>query len=877
MKKTKFAAAITTASAMLFVCAFSASAENYAVTGSFDAYSEGDSATVTATVTNDYYYDVDGIGYSVSVSDNAVIKGETSKTDVSLAAGESDSLTFEVELLQQEESSQPEASKPESSQPESSEPESSQPESSQSAGDNPNTGVGVSGAAIAVSVLALAAVGFAAVRKKKQLLSLILCVAVAGTAVVTSLPLTADAEEAESDPSTQIVEMELGGETVTVTLDITVPEQPEIHDNSEEDIQRLNDGKAVISRYTDSGEISFINGKYTDYKVTDPETAFNSTRAVDTLLNSKDVVLAYLRTDTAQNGDTFYTFTQMQGIAQVSNAFIKIGVDKDGNTISLSSSIDPDATALNISEEDVRANFEKAIEAAEKYVEENGGTLVPAAEPNVVLHKNAYMASCFLFYVKLDENPNLPSGSESSGYLKLLIETQSCTVYDVVPVKTIDSTTGENVDNSKYFDVETEQMEFTDYYGQKVTLPVAKNDDGYYFVDPERKIICVDSWKTFDTEKAGIQNVVPVVFASAEEAPALLVSIFSNMRTIYDFYAAKGIKSLDGNGLPLLLGLGFNAGFGQDMENAAFTSVISGFGCFMFGNYPLSSCFDFSAHEFTHGIKACHNSKGTAINNAGSIEESYADILGNLIEMQIDPPGCNKDIWYIGEQQMGKTSILRCMSDPHSCNQPEYVGDVNFVMNTRYASSLVIDDSGGVHVNNSILPYICYQMDQAGISLEDNFDIWAYTLYTAVPDSEYKDIAEMLKLAVVRLGFEDKLDTVSKLLDNANLYGDTTSWDSYERPEGSVKLEYKLENVPEGCEWSLAIKKNLGRSGNLVYATADENNVATSYTMPEAQTTLMLLISMEGKTYAATVFNDDLDSDMSVTLDFDELELMFLM
>ena len=37
MKKAKFAAAITTVSAMLFVCAFSASAENYAVTGSLGA------------------------------------------------------------------------------------------------------------------------------------------------------------------------------------------------------------------------------------------------------------------------------------------------------------------------------------------------------------------------------------------------------------------------------------------------------------------------------------------------------------------------------------------------------------------------------------------------------------------------------------------------------------------------------------------------------------------------------------------------------------------------------------------------------------------------------------------------------------------------
>ena len=844
MKKTKFAAAITTVIVSMFAFVFSASAEEYAVSGTLGSESKDDtSATVTATVTNGYYYDVDGIGYSVSVSDNAVIKGESSKTDVSLDAGDSDSLTLEVELT----------------------------------GKNPGTGSDIGIAAIALSGAALFVIGFATTKKKKQLLSLFLCATIAGTAALSSLQLTADAKEVADNSASQKLELELGGEKVTVTLDIDVPEQPEVHDNSEEDIGRLNGGKATISRYADSGEISFINGRYTDYKVTDPETAFNSIGAVDTLLNSKNVVLAFLRTDTAENGDTFYTFTQMQGIAQVSDAFIKIGVDKDGNTISLSSSIDPEATALNITEEDVMENFEKAKAAAEKYVEEHGGTLVSADEPVIVLHKNAYMASCFLFYVKLDEDPNMPSGTESSGYLKLFIETKSCEVYDVVPVKSIDLNTDENIDNSKYFDVKTEQMEFTDYYGQKVTLPVAKNDDGYYFVDPERKIICADSWTTFDSESAGIKEVVPVTFVSAEKAPALLVTIFSNMRTIYDYYDAKGFKSLDGNGLPLLLGYGFNAGYGQDMENAAFTSVLSGFGCFMFGNFPISACFDVTAHEFTHGIKACHNSKGTSINNTGSIEESYADILGNLIEMQIDPPGCNKEIWYIGEQQLGNTNVLRCMSNPHSCNQPEYIGDVNFVMNTRYKSSFVIDDSGGIHVNNSILPFVCYKMDQVGISLEDNFDIWAYTLYTAVPNSEYKDIAEMLKLAIVRLGFEDKLDAVSEILDKANLYGDTTSWDSYERPEGTVKIEYKLENVPENCEWSLAIQKTLSSSGSLVYVTSDKNDVAKCYTMPEDKTSLLLLVSLDGKTYLSYVFSGNLNSDQSVTIDYNELDLLFLM
>ncbi len=870
MKKAKFAAAITTVSAMLFVCAFSASAENYAVTGSLGADSEdGTSATVTATVTNDYYYDVDGIGYSVSVSDNAVIKGESSKTDVSLAAGDSDSLTFEVELLQQEESSQPEASKPESSepessQPESSEPDSSQPESSQPAGDNPNTGVGVSGAAIAVSVLALAAVGFAAVRKKKQLLSLILCVAVAGTAVVTSLPLTADAEEASDSAADQIIEIELGGETVTVTLDITVPEQPKVHDNSEEDIQRLNDGKAVILRNDKTGKVTFINGRFTDYKVTDMMTAYDALEAVSSLLGGGDentLLIYFLRSDTMDNGDVYYTFYQDSYDEELENCYIKIGTDKDGNTICLSSSLDDTVNSEDLDDEEFRNSFYNAKKSAEEYAEATGGELIITEDIAPEFVYNQGLLNCWPFYVKLGDDT----------FRKLCVDVESGEILCALPISAVpDGSNGAYV-NDIYFDETTEEMTFTDVFGNEVTLPVAKNDEGYYFLDTERRMICIDSWRSYleDSEQGySLNDIVPYTFSDKEDVDPIFVTVFENMRTIYDFYADEGITSIDGRGLPLAIGFGWPKD-GKENENACFMDSIDGFGCFMFGRSALSQALDITAHEFTHGIRVTHFCTGEVTNNAGAIEEGYCDILGNILEMLVDPENCDTESWIFGEQS---GFDLRCMSDPHSKYQPEYIGDVYYIMNSIYTDASMVDDRGGVHRNNSLLAYIAWKMSDRGISLQDNFDIWKNMSYIYSPKCSFKDIAEMIRFFAGRLGLEEYLDELDVIIDEANLESSTTSWEGYERPEGAIKVTFNLKNAPADAQWSGVVQVSDEFSSAQVNFTCDENGTATGYILPtDFGACFLWIISSDGQK-TPVVYYGEMAEDMEFDLDYNELQ-----
>lgn len=73
-----------------------------------------------------------------------------------------------------------------------------------------------------------------------------------------------------------------------------------------EDIESLNNHNCGIT-YNENGKISFINGKYTDYKVTNFQEAYNSLMAVKELLSLPMEELVPVRIHTEDVG-TYYTF-----------------------------------------------------------------------------------------------------------------------------------------------------------------------------------------------------------------------------------------------------------------------------------------------------------------------------------------------------------------------------------------------------------------------------------------------------------------------------------------------------------------------------------------------------------------------------------------
>ena len=103
-----------------------------------------------------------------------------------------------------------------------------------------------------------------------------------------------------------------------------------------DDIQAMNGGKARIL-YSDEGYVTFINGRYSDIKVTDHETAVATIQQVAGLLglnNGSEFFANFVSKD--DDGYSYYTFQQRYGELTVEYATLRVIVDPEGNTAGLS-------------------------------------------------------------------------------------------------------------------------------------------------------------------------------------------------------------------------------------------------------------------------------------------------------------------------------------------------------------------------------------------------------------------------------------------------------------------------------------------------------------------------------------------------------------
>lgn len=121
---------------------------------------------------------------------------------------------------------------------------------------------------------------------------------------------------------------------------------------------------------------------------------------------------------------------------------------------------------------------------------------------------------------------------------------------------------------------------------------------------------------------------------------------------------------------------------------------------------PRVNCLDTVAHEFTHSIVAS-TCAFEYLNQSGALDESYADILGNLIEND------NDEVWLHGEDHT--KGGIRNLTNPNEFNQPAKINDkyMHSYCNKNHDHSNC--DYGGVHTNSGIVNHAAYLMWKNGI------------------------------------------------------------------------------------------------------------------------------------------------------------------
>ena len=501
-----------------------------------------------------------------------------------------------------------------------------------------------------------------------------------------------------------------------------------------EDIQKMNDGKAEMV-FGNEGYLSFLQGKFSEEKVENYEQAVAAIQPMAELLglSAGSEFFAVYGTKDSQ-GYTYYTFQQRYGELTVSYAGLKIIIDPEGYTAGLSSSFVPNIGYSEITE-DIGA------EAAEQVVLEAQAaynlTVYSEATHQVAYSMYGQMVNAYAVYTN---NPNSDAKDFDMKYYEHFVAFDG-TYLTCYPVASFGKGNTDVTRAEEYFDslVSTDrQFTVTTWDGktETVTVPVSYNatNDTYYLASAERKI-AVGYYE--DMANYGIATFVESETGTDWRNNDLLT--YDRYIKAYDFYASYGIDSVDGMGIPILIGTK------MPDNNACYCGIKSGWAYFGASDLNVySEGMDVIAHEYTHGYTGNSLTMQKYSGYTGAINESFSDIIGNIVEMSY---GMTEDTtWAIGENAGG---IMRSQSDPEAYEQPTSAGGKYY-----WDPEDLSYDNGGVHVNNSLLSQMAYKLYVAGLDIEQQSVMWMHTIELLTPLSEYAEVLGALKLSIDIVGID---------------------------------------------------------------------------------------------------------------------------
>lgn len=267
-------------------------------------------------------------------------------------------------------------------------------------------------------------------------------------------------------------------------------------------------------------------------------------------------------------------------------------------------------------------------------------------------------------------------------------------------------------------------LEETDLLGNSRTIEAEEENDKYRLRDNRRNI---ETYKTKYGELFWLEPKLPgelISFKKNKTPSKTAVSAHANMETVYDFYldildmksfnGDKAIKtSIDYDKSSWLPGTYENAEWNLEHQQMVFGNK---------GN--LAAALDVVGHEFTHAVinHIVVDSEDKSLiyyGESGALNESYADIMGSLIE---NKSGDNR--WIMGEDS---DSAIRNMANPARYDQPEHY-DEWYTAPSEYDDN----DNGGVHINSGIFNLSAYRMMVDSRTKTISNATWAKVFYRSL-------------------------------------------------------------------------------------------------------------------------------------------------
>ena len=560
---------------------------------------------------------------------------------------------------------------------------------------------------------------------------------------------------------------------------------------TEQDIQDMNGGNALIIR-NEEGNVSTIVGRYFHRPVADEEEAIDAIRGLQDLLGIEKGYFPFIMYGETFQGYTYYTYRQIKGDLTVENATLKVVLDPEGYPCMLQSSLE---THL-----DVVAPTQKINEAdAEQIVLNRVGS-------GYQVLSDYTMKTCFVDDYHETRHcfeviTNNPDGNISFDmpYIIHFVDYDGSYVKSY-PTSYLPTDQLADYGNDSYFkDLEATEQTFTvNRNGENFTfsVPISYNsvDGRYYMADPSRHIICADFYE-FE------YNGHNLVFESSDDpnnwSENHLITYYNYIKS-YDFYATFNVYSTDGFGMPMLILMGYCESDGTPVDNACNMGVVDGWS--LFGASDANTyCYslDVCAHEFTHGVSGFARQGNIYANEYGAINEAFSDIMGNICEMFM---GETTDTDWLLAETSGNT--MRSMSNPYMYNQPMYVADPYYMPTSPQAYTFNVQDKGGVHLNNSLVSYLCYKLYISGMSLYDLAHLFLCAMEMHTPKADYDDLYGILVAAAYLSSNEAAIPVITQHWQDTLLVGDRAKTaencaiNGYQRiniPFSSLELAYHCE------------------------------------------------------------------------------------
>lgn len=534
-------------------------------------------------------------------------------------------------------------------------------------------------------------------------------------------------------------------------------------------------GENLLLYKTPDGKILFIGGNCARGNVA------NEADAIKVIDDLKDVInfpsdLVSLKLDTtvvSTTGDIYYRFyalSKENGYAVYDSRYVIVGTSSNGEVICVSTesgtvwndvpSID---MALILGPPESVVNYTQADgyeylgwNPSVKYKKFLGESVI------VYYYKNdtKFPGKIIEFVVKLSDGKLLRADAYSPEQYNE--EHERNEILDI-PNYEMYSDAMSNATSSIHYE------EFTDGFGNVHKIQVlTKVVDGitkYCFIDPERNMIATDSSGN-------------LYYRDNYNDYKHYVSSWFTIAKCYDFYKELGFFDMLGKDIPIMMAFCDE----KEENNASCSYKWGGLNINIYNNIGNTS-FDGVAHEFGHGIQDLIQGSFIYQGITGAIAESYADILGNLMEMIVFNEGkyslkfengkpVDIDNWSICET----TTPIRNMRDPNEYSQPGYVGDKFYLINNpRYLNV----DNGGVHTNSGILSRIAYEIyikikqaeelnGQSTFTYSDYLKIWYDTLMMMNNSVDYGSFESLIIHSLRRHDYGQYESIVHDIFNEAN-------------------------------------------------------------------------------------------------------------